>query len=41
MGFGTLIGGAAILCYIFAIIFNNVGLAALALGATTYAIFGG
>ena len=41
MSFTAIVGGGAILCYILAIIFDNAGLGALALGLTIYALHGG
>ena len=38
MAFMEIVGGFAIICYILAILFNNVGLGALALGLTMYAL---
>jgi len=40
MVFVEIIGGSAVICYVLAILFNNAGLGALALGLTIYAIKG-
>jgi len=41
MTFTAIVGSGAIICYILAIIFDNAGLGALALGLTIYALHGG
>ena len=41
MVFTEVIGIGAIFCYVGAIIFDNAGLGALALGLTIYALHGG
>lgn len=41
MVFTEIVGGSAIACYVLAIIFNNAGFGALALGLTIYALKGG
>ena len=38
MVFQEVVGGTAILCYILAVVFDNAGFGALALGLTIYAI---
>ena len=39
MVFTEVVGVGAIICYALAIIFNNAGLGALALGLTIYALY--
>lgn len=41
MTFTEIIGGGAIVCYVLAIVFDNAGLGALALGLTIYALHSG